>query len=78
VQPTQYTIIVRGRLGERFAAAFPGASLLPGPDHTRLDTGFLDQSQLHGLLEQLRSFAIELISVQETATTRNATEGDQP
>jgi hypothetical protein len=76
VQRTQYTIIVRGRLGERFAAAFPGASLLPGLGHTRLDTAPLDQSQLHGLLEQLRTFAIELVSVQATSTT--TTKGDQP
>ena len=62
----QYTIIVRGRLGSRFASAFPGASLRPGQGHTRLDTGLLDQSQLHGLIEQLRNFAIELVSVQET------------
>lgn len=75
---TQYTIVVRGRLGERFAAAFPDVSLLPGPGHTRLNTGFLDQSQLHGVFEQLRSFAIELISVQETATlTCDATKGNQ-
>jgi len=61
-----YTIIVRGRLGDRFAGAFPGASLKPSHGETRLDTGPLDQSQLHGLLEQLRNFAIELISVEAT------------
>jgi hypothetical protein len=78
VHRTRYTIIVRGRLGERFAGAFPDASLLPGPGHTRLETGLLDQSQLAGLLEQLRNFAIELISVQETATTiSSAADSDQ-
>jgi hypothetical protein len=61
-----YTIIVRGRLGDRFDNAFLGASLKPSDGETRLDTGPLDQSQLHGLLEQLRNFAIELISVEET------------
>jgi hypothetical protein len=65
VHATQYTIIVRGRLGERFASAFPGATLRPGAGQTRLDTVPLDQSQLAGLLEQLRNFAIELISVHE-------------
>jgi hypothetical protein len=69
VQSTQYTIIVRGRLGQRFASAFSGASLEPGNGQTYLRTGPLDQSQLHGLLEQLRNFAIELISVQETTAT---------
>jgi hypothetical protein len=61
----RYTIIVAGRLGQRFAAAFPSASLMAEDSHTRLDTEPLDQSQLHGLLERLRTFAIELISVQE-------------
>jgi hypothetical protein len=59
-----YTIIVRGRLGERFESTFPNASLSPDQGQTRLDTGLLDQSQLHGLLEQLRSFAMELISLE--------------
>jgi hypothetical protein len=61
----RYTIIVEGRLGQRFAAAFPSASLVAEQSRTRLLTEPLDQSQLHGLLERLRSFAIELISIQE-------------
>ncbi len=62
----RYTIIVEGRLGQRFAAAFPSASLVAEQSRTRLLTEPLDQSQLHGLLERLRSFAIELVSIQET------------
>lgn len=62
----RYTIIVEGRLGQRFAAAFPSASLVAEQSRTRLLTEPLDQSQLHGLLERLRNFAIELISIQET------------
>ena len=61
----RYTIIVEGGLGQRFTAAFPSASLVAEEGKTRLDTEPLDQSQLHGLLERLRSFAIELVSVQE-------------
>ena len=64
--PKRYTIVVEGRLGQRFAAAFPSASLVAEQSRTRLLTEPLDQSQLHGLLERLRSFAIELISIQET------------
>ena len=62
----RYTIIVEGRLGQRFAAAFPSALLVAEQSRTRLLTEPLDQSQLHGLLERLRSFAIELVSIQET------------
>lgn len=61
----RYTIIVEGGLSQRFSAAFPSASLMAEEGKTRLNTEPLDQSQLHGLLERLRSFAIELVSVQE-------------
>jgi hypothetical protein len=62
-----YTVIVRGRLGERFASAFPGVSMEHGFSQTRIDTEPLDQSQLDGLLDRLRNLAIELVSVQETS-----------
>ena len=74
----RYTIIVRGRLGQRFAAAFPSASLVAEDRCTRLDTEPLDQSQLHGLLERLRNFAIELISVQESEEPTHAAVPDGP
>ena len=76
MRPTRYTIIVRGRLGERFADAFPGVSMVPGHGQTRLDTEPLDQSQLHGLLERLRNVAIELISFQETSFVPGSTDTD--
>ncbi len=68
----RYTIIVEGGLGQRFTAAFPSASLVAEEGKTRLDTEPLDQSQLHGLLERLRSFAIELVSVQEVVDLSDA------
>jgi hypothetical protein len=67
VDGRQYTIIVRGELSERFAAAFPGASIEAGDGQTGLMTELFDQSQLHGLLDRLRNFGLELISIQETA-----------
>jgi hypothetical protein len=60
-----YTIVVQGRLSERFSSAFPRVSMEPGGDQTRIQTERLDQSQLHGLLDQLRDLAIELVSVNE-------------
>jgi hypothetical protein len=65
VQSTAYTIIVRGILGERFASTFPDVAMLPADGRTRIETKPLDQSQLHGLLDQLRDLAIELVSVNE-------------
>ncbi len=66
---TRYTIVVRGRLSERFVSGLPDVSMRPGTGTTRLDTEPLDQSQLHGLLERLRNLAIELVSIQESRST---------
>ncbi len=65
MEPTRYTIVVRGRLSERFATAFPGVTIDPGEGRTRLLTEPFDQGQLQGLLNRLWSFGLELVSVQE-------------
>jgi hypothetical protein len=61
----RYTIVVRGRLTQRFATAFPGVWIEPGEGRTRLLTEPFDQSQLQGLLDRLWAFGLELVSVQE-------------
>jgi hypothetical protein len=65
VQPTRYTIVVRGRLSERFATAFPGVTIDPAEGRTRLLTEPFDQGQLEGLVDRLWRFGLELVSVQE-------------
>jgi hypothetical protein len=65
VQPTRYTIVVRGRLSERFATAFAEVTIEPGEGLTRLLTEPFDQGQLEGFLDRLWSFGLELVSVQE-------------
>jgi hypothetical protein len=65
VQPTRYTIVVRGRLSERFATAFPEVTIDPGEGRTRLLTEPFDQGQLQGFLDRLWSFGLELVSVHE-------------
>jgi hypothetical protein len=60
---TRYRIVVRGRLSERFAAAFEGLRVEPGPALTELSGPFADQSELHGVLDRLRDLGIELVSV---------------
>jgi hypothetical protein len=64
----RYTIVVRGRLSQRFASGFPGISTECGRD-TRIDTEPLDLSQFYGLLEHLRNLAVELVSVNESSRT---------
>jgi hypothetical protein len=62
-QPTRYEIVVKDRLSERFDGAFPGVELEPAKGRTVLRGEFVDQAQLHGVLERLRDFGIELVSV---------------
>ena len=60
---TRYEIVVKDRLSERFDGAFPGVELEPTKGRTVLRGDFADQAQLHGLLDRLRDFGIELVSV---------------
>jgi hypothetical protein len=62
-KPTRYEIVVRDRLSSRFGAAFPGLDLESRPGETVLRGEFSDQSQLHGVLDRLQDFGIELVSV---------------
>ena len=63
--PTRrYTVTVQGRLGERFRATFAGVSIEPGHGHTRRLTEPFDQGQLHGLLNRVRDFGFDLLSVE--------------
>ena len=59
----RYDIVVRGRLSKRYESAFEGVTLEPRPGDTRLHADLADQSQLYGLLNRLRDFGIELVSV---------------
>jgi hypothetical protein len=63
VMPTRYRIVVKGRLGERFDSAFQGVVLEPLPGGTALTGEFADEAQLYGVLDRLRDFGIELVSV---------------
>jgi len=63
---SRYTVTVQGRLGERFRATFPGVSIEPGHGRTRLLTEAFDQGQLHGLLDRVRDFGFDLLSVETT------------
>jgi hypothetical protein len=63
LRPTRYEIVVRDRLSARFNRVFPGLELTPQPGRTILTGDFVDQSQLHGTLDRLRDFGIELVSI---------------
>ena len=54
---------MRGRLSERFAAAFDGMTLVRCGGATELVGETVDQAQLHGLLTRIRDLGLELESV---------------
>jgi hypothetical protein len=64
----RYRIVLRGRLSERFASAFDGMTLEPGPGQTILVGDVRDQAHMYGLLDQLRDFGIDLVAVQPVGT----------
>ena len=63
ISQQRYDIIVRGRLSKRYESAFDGVTLEPRQGETRLLADLADQAQLYGLLNRLRDFGIELVSV---------------
>ena len=69
----RYEIVVRGRLSRRYEYAFDGATLLTRDGQTTLRADLADQSQLYGLLNRLRDFGIELVSVNAVSEMRDAT-----
>ena len=63
MSPTRYRVVVRGRLSNRLASAFEGLTVEPGEGQTSLSGCFVDQAQLHGVLDRVRALGIELVSV---------------
>jgi hypothetical protein len=61
-----YDILVRGRLSRRYESAFDGVRIETRARATILHANVADQSQLYGLLNRLRDFGLELVSVNAT------------
>ena len=74
MQSRRYTVTVQGRLGVRFIAAFPGATVEPKRGHTCFVTEPFDQGQLHGLLNRIRDFGFDLLAVEAIPPIAEATE----
>lgn len=60
MKPTRYRICVRGQLTERLRSAFDGMTLEPGTTKTTLVGEIQDQSQLYGLLDEVRDLGLDL------------------
>jgi hypothetical protein len=59
-----YRIVIRGRLSERFVAAFGGLVAVPGDATTVLTGELVDQAQLHGILDRIRELNLELLALE--------------
>lgn len=57
-----YRIAVSGHLGHQFTDGFAGMSLYRQGSQSILYGDIVDQSHLHGLLDQLRRLGIEVVS----------------
>jgi hypothetical protein len=62
-ESTRYEIVIKDRISPRLGSAFPGLELRTRPGQTILTGSFADQSQLHGVLDRLQDFGIELVSI---------------
>jgi hypothetical protein len=69
VAASRYRIVLRGRLSKRFESAFQGMTLEHAPGRTVLTGEVRDQAQLYGVLNQVRDFGIELLSVESADIT---------
>jgi hypothetical protein len=69
VAASRYRIVLRGRLSKRFEYAFEGMTLEHAPGRTVLTGEVRDQAQLYGVLDQVRDFGIELLSVESADIT---------
>jgi len=59
-----YRIIVKGRLGEHFTSVFDGLQIEALSGETAISGPIADQGQLHGVLERIRDFGLELVRVE--------------
>ena len=66
--PTQYELVIRGRIGLRLRRAFNDFEVTSsGPDETHLRGWIPDQCALHGVLEQMRDLGLNLIDVHQVS-----------
>lgn len=64
MKPSRYRIVLRGHLSDRWADWFVGLRLHAKGGVTTLQGQIIDQAHLYGVLEQIRTLGVELVSVQ--------------
>jgi len=61
----KYRIVVKGEFGELLSSAFGEMTALPKDGTTILVADVADLSEFYGVLDRLRDFGVELVSVNE-------------
>jgi hypothetical protein len=61
--PRRYQIVVAGELSHRFAPVFDGMTMRCTGGQTAITGVIVDQAQLHGFLDRVGEFGLELLSV---------------
>ena len=61
--PADYEIRIRGRLSDSLSGAFEDFNTSVKPAETVMRGELRDQSELHGVLDQIQSLGLELIEV---------------
>ena len=61
---TEYRIVVRSELGNRYAVAFEGMGMETKDGETVLTGEVIDQPHLYGFLDRINGLGLELLSVQ--------------
>jgi hypothetical protein len=67
---TEYRLVIRGEIGERFGLLFEGMRLERDRGTTVITGAVRDQSHLHGLIERVDELGLELVSVNPVAEPR--------
>lgn len=63
VSQASYEIHIKGRVGEELLGAFEGMDATVQSVETVLRGPVVDQSALHGLLDQIQALGLELVEV---------------
>jgi hypothetical protein len=72
VRPETYEVRIRGRLGPGFREAFEAFEMIDVPAETVVRCAGLDQAGLHGMLDRLRSYGLELVEVRRIGERETA------
>jgi hypothetical protein len=70
VAPTGYEIRIKGRMSDSLTGAFEDFTASVKPAETVMRGELRDQSELHGILDQIQSLGLELIEVRRLPSSQ--------